>query len=180
MEDETRLLFESHHIPISRSTTPDAIRVAVNDLIIKFFRREWRIESSDFARIEVPNGPLDPLDVESGHLDDDPFDNNLPDAGNILLSLPPMESPRYVARVCDTAWCNYLAFVHRFCMNCCKQKYGVEVKRSTIVHPDTQRTEGLGLFATKEFKGTSYICNFATNVKCMSNEECIYPSTGIC
>lgn len=165
-EDRTRLLFDLHHIPLRDvKATPIAVLVALNEWVFRTFEREWRIEASDFPLDYLAHGSLDRFDPDPDNPDDPIHD------------LPQIKAPHFVGRLCETKRCSYLAFVHRFCATCCKQKYRVEVKRRTVDVSGLQIPAGLGLFATSELKGMHYITHFATNPEIISEVECTLPPT---
>src|SRR5277367_2049841 len=134
--EKTKTLFATHHIELSAATvTPDQIRCAINNWLVKTFACEWRIVASAFSPNYFPHGPKHPFEPDP----DDPFDP--------LHALPPLQSPRFLPGVlCTVEMCSNLAYMHLLCAACCKRKFKVEVKRST-------KTPGLGLFATSRLKG---------------------------
>lgn len=162
-EDHTRLLFDLHHVPLRGTTaTPFAVLGALNEWVFRTFEREWRIEASHLPHGHIAHGSLDRFDPDPDNPDDP------------IHYLPQIKAPRFVGRLCETKQCSYLAFVHRFCATCCKQKYRVEVKRRTVDVSGLQAPAGLGLFATSELKGMHYITHFTTNPKMISEVECTF------
>src|SRR5277367_4587213 len=134
--EKSKTLFATHHIELSAATvTPDQVRRAINNWLVKTFAREWRIVSSAFSPTDFPHGSIHTFEPDP----DDSFDP--------LHALPPVQSPCFLSgALCTVKWCSYLAYMHPLCTACCKRKFKVEVKRST-------KAPGLGLFATSRLKG---------------------------
>lgn len=178
--EHTKTLFSSHHVDLpAGDVTPDQVRQAINEWLVKTFEREWRIAASAVDPMHVPHGPMDRFEPDE-HDPDDPLTWLLP-------MLPPLSSPRFVgAGLCAAPKCTYLAYLHPYCAACCKHKFKVEVKRTT------QQRGGLGLFATSTMMGrpnrmvelcqmhkvdeSGGIVNFCTVAKQIDKEECTPPS----
>jgi len=171
----TRTLFATHHIDLpAGNVTPDQVRRAINEWLLKTFEREWQIVASGVDESHVPHGSTDPFEPD----EDDPH--------NPLQWLPPLPPPRFLRGLCVTQGCSYLAYVHPFCAACCKRKFRVEVKRTT-----SQVQPGLGLFATTTLKGHvshavelsqlhkaaegESIINFCTVAEEINKKECTAP-----
>ena len=116
--------------------TPDRVRRAINEWVLKTFERGWQIVASGVDESHVPHGPIDPFEPDKDH----PHDP--------LCLLLPLSSPRFIRGLYVAQGCSYLAYVHPFCTACCKRKFQVEVKQTT-----SQEQPGLGLFATVTLKG---------------------------
>jgi hypothetical protein len=169
-----RTLFSTHHIDLpAGNVTPDQVRQAINEWLLKTFEREWKIVASGVDELHVPHGPTDPFEPD----EDDPHDP--------LGWLLPLPSPQFLRGLCAAQGCSYLAYAHPFCAACCKRKFQVEVKRTT-----RQGQPGLGLFATATLTGRTshvqdlsqmhaaegeYIINFSTLAEEIEKKECTAP-----
>jgi hypothetical protein len=128
--------------------------------------------ASPFPPDAFPHGSIHPFHPDLNN----PFDP--------LHNLPSLESPRFLPGViCAVKTCSYLAYLHPFCAACCKRKFKVQVKRTTI-SPD-----GLGLFATSTMEGKcvssrtttaqlhavpedQHIINFCTHAEYIDENDC--------
>jgi hypothetical protein len=172
---KTKALFTSHHIDLpAGEVTPDQVRLAINEWLVKTFKREWQIMASTFPTSHFPHGAKDPFKPDP----EDPFDP--------LHDLPPLSTPRFLPGVlCAVKSCSYLAYLHPFCAACCRRKFKVEVKRTT------SQQSGLGLFATSRLEGKGIlplseisqmhivqeeeeIINFCTLAEYIDEEECTF------
>lgn len=170
-----RTLFETHHIDLpAGNVTPEQVRRAINEWILKTFQREWRVVASGLPEGFVPHDATDPFEPDQDNPDDP------------LRSLPPLSPPQFIRGLCAAQSCSYLAFIHPYCAACCKQKYQVEVKRTT-----RQDQSGLGLFATARLTGCEprvceslqmhkalqgeYFINFCTISEIIDQQDCTAP-----
>ena len=81
--EKTKTLFATHHIELSAAAvTPDQVRRAINNWLVKTFAREWRIVASAFSPTDFPHDSKHPFEPDPN----DPFDP--------LHALPPLQSPR--------------------------------------------------------------------------------------
>jgi hypothetical protein len=69
-----------------------------------------------------------------------------------------LQSPEITPAICRTRGCHNSAIVFPFCQACCRWKYHVQVRPSTI------SGAGLGLFANKNFKAGEYVCDYCFNM----------------
>ena len=163
MVDASKTILASHHIelPLTGEITPDEVRRAINSWLVKTFAREWTIAASGYPSVAFPHGAKDAFTPDT----DDP--------------LPPLKPPRFLPGVlCGVKYCSYLAYLHTYCANCCKQKFRVEVRETK------SESGGLGLFATSKWEGKrefiqshlaqddEKIINFCTRVEYIDEAEC--------
>jgi len=171
----TRTLFAAHYIDLpAGNVTPEQVRQAINEWVLKTFEREWRVVASGLPGDSVPHEATDPFEP----------DENDPD--HPLRSLPPLSPPQFIRGLCAAPSCSYLVFMHPYCAACCKQKYQVEVKRTM-----RQDQSGLGLFATARLTGREppvgeslemqkvlqgeFLINFCTISKIINQQDCAPP-----
>jgi hypothetical protein len=174
MVETTQTLFATHHIdlPPTPDITPEQVRRAINTWLVKTFAREWSVAASEYPPTIFPHDAKDPFTSD----DDNPDDP--------LHYLTPLESPRFLPGVlCGVKYCSYLAYLHPYCAACCRQKFGVEVRRTA------SEVGGLGLFATSKWEGKGgssltevtqlhlaqpedKVINFCTRVEYIDEYEC--------
>jgi hypothetical protein len=176
MVAHSRTLFATHHIQLpAAKVTPEQVRRAINEWVTKTFEREWRIVASGLPEGLVPHGATDPFEPD----EDDPQDP--------LHDLPPLSPPQFIRGLCAAKSCTYLAFIHPYCAACCRDKFQLEVKRTT-----RQDQSGLGLFATKRLTGRDssrhellqmhqaspleYFINICTLFEIIDRKECTAPA----
>ena len=75
----------------------------------------------------------------------------------------PLKPPEFSPGMCRTKNCPNAAYVFIYCAGCCRVRYGVEVKKSTLNAPDVRA--GLGLFACKTFQDGGYVCDYTWDMQ---------------
>jgi len=171
MVDATKTLFSSHHIelPMTPEITPEQVRRAINNWLVKTFAHEWSIAASGYPPTAFPHGA------------EDAFSSDPDDTDDPLNLLTQLKSPRFLPGVlCGVKYCSYLAYSHPYCPACCRQKFGVEARQTK------SQAGGLGLFATSKWEGKGLIeltqshlgqddekiINFYTRVEYIDEDEC--------
>ena len=78
MVAHTRTLFAMHHINLpAGNVTPEQVRRAINEWLLKTFELEWRVVTSGLPKNLAPHEATDPFEPDEDNPDD------------LLRSLPP-------------------------------------------------------------------------------------------